>query len=33
VQVGTATFVKPTAMLDIIDGLDHYGATEPLTRL
>jgi len=33
VQVGTATFVKPTAMLDIIDGLDHYCATEPLTRL
>jgi dihydroorotate dehydrogenase (NAD+) catalytic subunit len=33
VQVGTATFVKPTAMLDIIDGLDRYAATEPLTRL
>ncbi len=33
VQVGTATLVKPTAMLDVIDGLDHYCATEPLTRL
>jgi len=30
VQVGTATFVKPTAMLDIIDGLEHYCATELL---
>lgn len=33
VQVGTATFVKPTAMLDIVDGLDRYCATGPLTRL
>lgn len=33
VQVGTATFVRPTAMLDIIDGIEHYCATEPLTRL
>lgn len=33
VQVGTATFVKPTAMLDIVDGLERYCAAEPLTRL
>jgi dihydroorotate dehydrogenase (NAD+) catalytic subunit len=33
VQVGTATFVQPTAMLDIVDGLEHYCATEHLTDL
>jgi hypothetical protein len=33
VQVGTATFVKPTAMLDIIDGLERYCADEHLTSL
>jgi dihydroorotate dehydrogenase (NAD+) catalytic subunit len=33
VQVGTATFVKPTTMLDIVDGLDRYCATEHLTSL
>lgn len=33
VQVGTATFVKPTAMLEIVDGLERYCATEHLTSL
>ncbi len=33
IQVGTATFVKPTAMLDIIDGLEHYCADERLDGL
>jgi dihydroorotate dehydrogenase (NAD+) catalytic subunit len=33
VQVGTATFVQPTAMLDIVDGLERYCATEHLTDL
>jgi dihydroorotate dehydrogenase (NAD+) catalytic subunit len=33
VQVGTATFVKPTTMLDIIDGLERYCANEQLTSL
>jgi len=33
VQVGTATFVKPTAMLDIVGGLERYCADEHLTSL
>jgi len=33
VQVGTATFVQPTAMQGIVDGLEHYCATEQLTSL
>jgi dihydroorotate dehydrogenase (NAD+) catalytic subunit len=33
VQVGTATFAQPTAMLDIVDGLELYCATEHLTDL
>jgi len=33
VQVGTATFVKPTAMLDIVGGLERYCANEHLTNL
>ena len=33
VQVGTATFVKPTTMLDIVDGLERYGADEHLTSI
>ncbi|RIE10464.1 dihydroorotate dehydrogenase [Candidatus Cryosericum odellii] len=33
VQVGTATFIKPTAMLDIVNGLEHYCADEHLTSL
>jgi dihydroorotate dehydrogenase (NAD+) catalytic subunit len=30
IQVGTATFVKPTAMLDIVDGLERYCTVEHL---
>jgi dihydroorotate dehydrogenase (NAD+) catalytic subunit len=30
IQVGTATFVKPTAMLDIVDGLERYSTVEHL---
>lgn len=33
VEVGTATFVKPTAMLDIVGGLEHYCTSEHLTSL
>lgn len=33
VQVGTATFVKPTTMLDIVDGLEHYCADEHLESI
>jgi len=33
VQVGTATFVQPTAMQGIVDGLERYCATEHLTSL
>ena len=33
VQVGTMTFAKPDAMLDIIDGLAAYCAEEQLTNL
>jgi dihydroorotate dehydrogenase (NAD+) catalytic subunit len=33
VQVGTATFVKSTAMLDIVGGLERYCANEHLTSL
>ncbi len=33
VQVGTATFVRPTAMPDIIDGLEHYCADEHLDTI
>jgi dihydroorotate dehydrogenase (NAD+) catalytic subunit len=33
VQVGTATFVKPTAILDIIDGLEHYCIDEHLDSI
>jgi dihydroorotate dehydrogenase len=33
VQVGTGTFVKSTAMLDIVDGLERYCANEHLTSL
>jgi len=33
VQVGTATFVRPTAMLDIVGGLERYCANEHLTSL
>jgi dihydroorotate dehydrogenase (NAD+) catalytic subunit len=33
VQVGTATFVRPTAMLDIVDGLEHYCIDEHLDNI
>jgi dihydroorotate dehydrogenase (NAD+) catalytic subunit len=33
VQVGTMTFAKPGAMLDIIDGLSDYCAEEKLQNL
>lgn len=33
VQVGTATFVKPDAMLDIVNGLERYCIAEHLTAL
>jgi dihydroorotate dehydrogenase (NAD+) catalytic subunit len=33
VQVGTATFVQPTAMQDIVDGLKNYCAAEHLANL
>ncbi|HWQ22151.1 MAG TPA: dihydroorotate dehydrogenase [Clostridia bacterium] len=33
VQVGTATFVKPTTMQDIVDGLEHYCAEERLANI
>jgi dihydroorotate dehydrogenase (NAD+) catalytic subunit len=33
VQVGTATFVHPTAMQGIVDGLERYCAAEHLTSL
>jgi dihydroorotate dehydrogenase (NAD+) catalytic subunit len=33
VQVGTATFVKPTAILDIVDGLERYCADEHLDSI
>ncbi|MHB8106166.1 MAG: dihydroorotate dehydrogenase [Candidatus Cryosericum sp.] len=33
VQVGAATFVKPTAMLGIVDGLERYCVDEHLTSL
>ena len=33
VQVGTATFVQPTAMQGIVDGLERYCTTEHLTSL
>jgi len=33
VQVGTATFVEPTAMIEIIDGLNAYGARKGLKRI
>ena len=33
VQVGTATFVRPTAMLNIVGGLERYCANEHLTSL
>ncbi len=33
VQVGTATFVAPTAMIDIIEGLRQYGARHRLARI
>ena len=33
VQVGTATFVRPTVMLDIVDGLEAYCANEHLASL
>ncbi|MHB8071474.1 MAG: dihydroorotate dehydrogenase [Candidatus Cryosericum sp.] len=33
VQVGTATFVRPTAMLDIVDGLEHYCMDEHLDNI
>ena len=32
VQVGTATFARPTAMLDIVDGLEGYCASEHLAN-
>jgi dihydroorotate dehydrogenase (NAD+) catalytic subunit len=33
VQVGTATFVEPRAMIEIIDGLNAYGARKGLKRI
>ena len=33
VQVGTATFIKPTTMLDIVDGLERYCADEHLDSI
>lgn len=33
VQVGTATFVRPTAMLDIVDGLERYCVEEHLDSM
>jgi len=33
VQVGTATFIRPTAMLDIVDGLAQYCADEHLDNI
>lgn len=33
VQVGSATFANPNAMLEIIDGLEHYCAEEGLKNL
>ncbi len=33
IQVGTATFVKPDALLDIVNGLEHYCTAEHLTAL
>lgn len=33
VQVGTATFVRPTAMLDIVDGLERYCIDEHLDSI
>jgi len=33
VQVGTATFIKPTTMLDIVDGLERYCMDEHLDNI
>jgi dihydroorotate dehydrogenase (NAD+) catalytic subunit len=33
VQVGTATFIKPTTMLDIVDGLERYCTDERLDSI
>jgi dihydroorotate dehydrogenase (NAD+) catalytic subunit len=32
-QVGSATFVNPHTMLDIIDGLQHYMQNKGLSKL
>ena len=33
VQVGTATFLHPRAMIDMIEGLEHYCATHSFARV